>query len=146
MQVLLQKDVKDLGKVGEIVNVKEGYARNFLFPQRLAVKSSEKNSKEYVHLQKMAEIKKKKAVGDRKELAEKVNGQTVTFSMTAGDTDKLFGSVTNTDVSKKLNENGFSIDKKDIDMEAFKMLGQHKAIINFGDDITAEIVVSIERK
>ena len=146
MQVLLQKDVKDLGKVGDIVNVKDGFARNFLFPQRLAVKSSEKNAKEYAHLKKVAEIKSKKAVGERKELADKVNGQTVSFEMTAGDTDKLFGSVSSVDVSKKLGAMGFSIDKKDISMDIIKMLGQHKAAINFGDDITAEIVVSIEKK
>lgn len=146
MRVVLQKDVKDIGKVGEVVSVKNGFARNFLFPRRLAVEASEKNVKQWEHLQKVAEAKKKKAQGERKELIEKINGQTVSFKVEASESDKLFGSISNHDISKKLEELNFSIDKKDIYLEPIKVLGQHKAEIKLGEDLVAEINVLVERK
>lgn len=146
MKVVLQKDVKDLGKVGEVVNVKNGFARNFLFPRRLAVEASEKNVKQWEHLQQVAEAKKKKAHGERKELIDKINGQTVSFNVEASESDKLFGSITNHDISKQLEELNFMIDKKDIHLEPIKVLGQHKAEVKLGEDLVAEINVLVERK
>lgn len=146
MKVVLQKDVKDLGKVGEVVSVKNGFARNFLFPRKLAVEASEKNVKQWEHLKQVAEAKKKKAQGERKELIEKVNGQTVNFKVEASESDKLFGSISNHDISKKLEELNFSIDKKDIHLEPIKVLGQHKAEVKLGEDLVAEINVLVERK
>ena len=72
MKIILQKDVKDLGKVGDLVNVTAGYARNFLFPRRLGVEATESKEKEWKHLQKVSEIKQKKVISERKELAEKI--------------------------------------------------------------------------
>ncbi|MCB0343357.1 MAG: 50S ribosomal protein L9 [Pseudobdellovibrionaceae bacterium] len=145
MKVVLQKDVKDLGKVGEAVNVTAGYARNFLFPRKLAVEATENRIKEWEHLKKVAEIRKKKAVNDRKGLIEKVSGATVTFKAAAGETDKLFGSIVAKDISDELEKQGFSIDRRDIKVEAIKVLGQHQAVIDLGDDLKAEIVVIVER-
>ncbi|MEZ4871421.1 MAG: 50S ribosomal protein L9 [Bdellovibrionales bacterium] len=146
MKVLLKQDVKDLGKAGSIVNVKNGFARNFLFPKSLAVEASDKNEKALAHIQKMAEIKAKKAIGDRKQIIAKLEGVTVTFSMSASDSDKLFGSVVANDVSIKLSEMGIEVDKRDIILEPIKMVGQHKAKIDFGDDLNAEIAVVVERQ
>lgn len=146
MKIILKTDVKDLGKAGELVNVKNGYARNFLFPRNLATEASEKNEKQMTHLNKLAEIKKKKAVSDRKELLAKLEGLTVTFQETASEADKLFGSVTAFDLSNKLSEMGHEIDKRDITLEPIKMVGQHKATIDFGDDIKTDITVAVERK
>ena len=146
MKVILQKDVKDLGKVGDLVNVTQGYARNFLFPRRLAEQATEKNVKQLEHQQKVAEIKKKKVVSERKELIDKLNGVTVTFQRQASEDDKLFGSVTNLDISKELDKQGFSVDKRDIEIpEAIKVLGQHKAVVNLGADLNAELVVAVEK-
>ena len=145
MQVILQKDVKDLGKVGDVVNVSQGYARNFLFPNKMAAQSSEKNVKDWAHHKQVADMKLKKVASDRKEFAEKVNGQTVNFKMAASEADVLFGSVTAIDVSKELGKAGFEVDKRDINLEAIKTLGQFKAKINFGSDVTAEVTVSVER-
>ena len=146
MKVILQKDVKDLGKVGDLVNVAQGYARNFLFPRRLAEQATEKNIKQLQHQQKVAEIRKKKAVSERKDLIEKLNGVTLTFKLQAGEEDKLFGSVTTLDISKELESQGFSIDKRDVEIpEAIKVVGQHKANVNLGANLVAELIISVEK-
>ena len=145
MKVLLKQDVKDLGKAGKIVNVKNGYARNFLFPRSLAVEASDKNEKALAHLNKLAEIKAKKALGNRKQLLEKLEGVTVTFKMSASESDKLFGSVVANDVSKKLSEMGYEVDKRDIQLEPIKMVGQHQAKIVLGEDLSLELPVNVER-
>lgn len=145
MKVILQKDVKDLGRVGEVVNVAQGYARNFLFPRKMALQATDNKIKEWQHLQKVAEIQKKKALNDRQELVNKLNGVTVTFSMQAGEDDHLFGSVTALDISRELEKQQFSVDKKDIHVEPIKILGQHKAEIVLGDNLKTEITISVER-
>ena len=147
MKVILQKDVKDLGKVGELVNVKQGYARNFLFPRQLAQVATEENVHEWAHLSKVADIKKKKALSGRQELIKKLQGQTLNFKLeAAGDSEKLFGSVTNMDISKQLEQNGFSVDRRDIHLdEPIKLLGQHKASVKMGDGLEAEITIVVEK-
>lgn len=146
MKVILQKDVKDLGKVGDLVNVAQGYARNYLFPRKLAEQATEKNIKQLEHQKKVAEIKKRKAMGERKELIEKINGLTLSFKGQSGEEDKLFGSITHLDISKELESQGFSIDKRDIVLpEPIKFLGQHKAAVSFGPDLKAELVISVEK-
>ena len=102
--------------------------------------------KEFEHLTRVAEIKKKKAVDERKSVLDKINGQSVQFEVQAGDTDKIFGSVTTMDISDKLEELGFSIDKRDIHLEEpIKMLGQHKAAVKLGEGLEAEVVVIVDR-
>lgn len=146
MKVILQKDVKDLGKVGDLVNVSMGYARNFLFPRKLALEATETKVKEWEHLKKVAEAKKKKAVSERKDLLAKINGTALQFKAAAGETDKLFGTITTADISRELQNKGFSIDRRDIHVdEAIKVLGQHKAIIKYGEGLEAQIVISVER-
>lgn len=146
MRVILQKDVKDLGKVGDLINVTSGYARNFLFPRRLATEATEKKVKEYQHLKKVAEIKKKKAVAERKEVISKLEGVTLTFKMDAAEKDKIFGSVTNKDISDQLEQQGYMVDKRDIYVEPIKMLGQHQARVKLGDGAEATLIVVVERK
>lgn len=146
MKVILNKDVKDLGKIGEMVQVKPGYARNFLFPRRLAAEATEKRVKEFKHLQVVAEAKQAKAVEGRKELLSKVQGQTVQFVVEAAPDEKLFGSIGALDIARKLEALGFPIEKRDVVIDdAFKVLGQHKAKVVLGKDLEAEITVSIER-
>jgi large subunit ribosomal protein L9 len=146
MKVILQKDVKDVGKVGDLVNVSEGFARNFLFPRKLASEATEKRVKEWEHLKRVAEAKKKKAVAERQELLGKVTGTTVTFKLAAGDNDRLFGTVTTTDISKELGKVGHSVDRRDIHLEEpIKVLGQHKAIVRMGEGLEAKIMINVER-
>ena len=147
MKVILQEDVKNLGKVGDLVSVSNGYARNFLFPRRLAAEATEKKGAEWKHLQQVAEIRKKKAVTKRKELIEKLSGVTLTFQVEAGETDKIFGSITNHDVSDALEVQGYEVDKRDIELDdSIRVLGQHKAMVNLGEGLQTEITLVVERK
>ncbi len=147
MKVILQQDVKDLGKIGELVNVTQGYARNFLFPRKLAVVATEKRVTEWNHLKKVAEIKKKKAMSTRHEVVNKLQGITLTFQLEASaETEKLFGSVTTHDISKKLESQGFQVDRRDIVLEeAIRQLGQHQAKVKFGEGLEAELTIIVEK-
>jgi large subunit ribosomal protein L9 len=146
MKVILQKDVKDVGKVGEVVSVSAGFARNFLFPRKLASEATEKRVSEWEHLNRVAETKKKKAVAERQELLKKVTGSAVKFKAPAGDSDKLFGTVTTTDISRELEKQGFSIDRRDIHLEEpIKLLGNHKATVRFGEGLEATLQIVVER-
>jgi large subunit ribosomal protein L9 len=147
MKVILQKDVKDVGKVGDLVTVSEGFARNFLIPRKLAAVATEGRVHEYEHLKRIAEVKKKKAVVERQDLLKKINGTSVKFKVSAAaEGDKIFGSVTTTDISKELDKLGFSIDRRDIHLEEhIKILGTHKAIVKMGEGLEASIQVVVER-
>ncbi len=146
MKVILQKDVKNLGKVGDLVNVSNGYARNYLFPRKMALEATEKRVNEFSHLKRVAEAKKKKAVAERQDLIKKLQGVNIVIKASAGETDKLFGAVTNNDISNELEKHGYEIDRRDIYLEEpIKMLGQHKATVKLGDGIEAELSVAIER-
>lgn len=146
MKVILQKDVKDLGKVGELVSVSSGFARNFLFPRKLAAEATEKRVKEWEHLKRVADAKKKKAVAERQELLSKMNGVSVKFKVAAAESDKIFGTITTRDISNELEKAGFSVDKRDIHLdEPIKVLGTHKATIKMGEGLTANIQIAVER-
>lgn len=146
MKVILSKDVKDVGKVGELVNVSEGFARNFLFPRKLAAEATEKRVKEWEHLKRVADAKKKKAVAERQAVLAKITGTTVTFKVAAGENDKLFGTVTTSDISKELEKAGHSVDRRDIHLEEpIKVLGQHKALVRMGEGLEAKILIAVER-
>lgn len=147
MKVILQKDVKNLGKVGDLVSVKQGYARNYLFPRQLAVVATENKVSEWTHLKKVADIKKKKAMAGRQELIKKMQGLTLNFKLeAAADSEKLFGSVTTMDISKQLESNGYDVDKRDIHLEEqIKVLGQHKAFVRIGEGLEAELTIVVEK-
>ncbi|MFZ3230077.1 MAG: 50S ribosomal protein L9 [Pseudobdellovibrio sp.] len=146
MKVILQKDVKDLGKIGDLVNVSLGFARNLLFPRKLAVEATETKVNEYNHLKRVAESKKKKAMAEKQEFLNKIKGTTVTFKLNAGEGDKLFGTVTTLDISKQLEKLGHSVDRRDIHLEEpIKVLGTHKAIIRYAEGFEAAIQVAVER-
>jgi large subunit ribosomal protein L9 len=148
MKVILQEDVRNLGKVGDVVKVADGFARNFLLPRRLAVEATEKRVKEWTHLNQVAEAKKKKAVGARKEILEKLAKETVNFKMeTAEGGDKLFGAITSSDIAEELAKVGYNIDRKEIVLDGpIKILGQHKAKVKLGEGLETEIKISVERK
>ena len=146
MKVILQKDVKDVGKVGEVVSVSDGFARNFLFPRKFATEATEKRVQEWEHLKRVGEAKKKKAVAERQALLAKVSGNSVKFKVAAGDSDKLFGTITTTDISKELEKSGHSIDRRDIHLdEPIKLLGTYKATIRLGEGLEASLQVVVER-
>jgi large subunit ribosomal protein L9 len=147
MKVILQKDVKDLGKIGDLVTVSLGFARNMLFPRKLAIEATETRVNEWNHLKRVAESKKKKASAERQEFLNKIKGSTVTFKLNAGENDKLFGTVTTLDISKGLEKLGFSVDRRDIHLEEpIKVLGTHKATIKYSEGLETSIQIAVERQ
>ena len=107
---------------------------------------TESKVKEWEHLKKVSEAKKKKALEEKKAIVSKLNGLTLNFKATAGDSDKLFGAVTHLEISKELEKHGFSVDKRDIVLdEQIKILGKHKAHVKFAEGLVAELSINVER-
>ena len=147
MKVILQKDVKNVGKVGELVQVSNGYARNFLFPRKLALEATERRMKEWEHLKNTAEVKKKKAQAARSTIIEKLNGITLIFKRKTGNSDKIFGSVTSADISAELEKLNFEVDKKDILIdENIKNIGEYSVKIKFSEGQEAAIKILVEKE
>ncbi len=144
MKIFLREDVRNLGKIGEIVNVSDGYARNFLFPKKLAVEANTKNIKEFEHQKRVIQEKAAKIREASRSVAEKLSALTLTIKAKAGEEDKLFGSVTNMDIAEALRAEGFDIDKKKITMEEpIKRLGLHSVEVKIHPEISATVKVHV---
>lgn len=147
MQVILRENVKDLGHIGDLVNVKEGYARNFLIPKGFAVEANPKNIKALEHEKRKIHELAKKAKASAEELALKVSGATVTIKAKAGEEDKLFGSVTAMDIADALKKEGMDIDKKKIVMEEpIKRLGNYTINVKIHPDVSAQLNIQIVKE
>ena len=145
MQLILLEKVVNLGQLGDIVKVKDGYGRNFLIPQGKAKRATEKNKAEFEV--RRAELEKQQAaiLADAQARAEKLEGLMVQISQKAGVDGKLFGSVTNTDIAEALNAQGFEVAKADIRMPNghLKQIGDYPITIDLHSDVTANITVSV---
>jgi len=144
MKVFLREDVEKLGKIGDIVNVADGYARNFLFPRKAAVEANEKNIREFQHHKRVIAEKADKVRQEHASLADKLSAVTLTIKAKAGEEDKLFGSVTNMDVAAALHAEGYDIDKKKIVMdEPIKRLGEYSVEVRIYGDVSAQVKVQV---
>ncbi len=145
MQVVLLKDVAKLGVKGDIVNVTEGYARNFLYPRNLASPASEGKLKEISNQRQAQADKKQKQEAAAKELAAKISNLTVVLNAKVGEGGRLFGAISNKDVADGLKkQHGYDIDKKKIVLkEPIKNLGTHKITIKIHPVAQAEISVQV---
>ena len=148
MKVIFLKDVKGTAKKGEMKEVSDGYARNFLIPKGVA-KEATASSINDLNKQKTAEsLKKQKEEQDAKDLAEKLKAITVTMYSKAGDGGKLFGSITSKDIAERLNkEHKIDIDKRKILLDDhIKMLGSHTVPVKLHQNVTAEFRVEVKQK
>ena len=145
MRIILQKDVKNLGLAGDIVSVKKGYARHFLFPKKWAIPFTEGSAAEAKHRQKVIESKKKKALNSRQGLVENLKDIELSFIKEADEkTGHLFGSLTVFEISKALQQKGFEVDKRVIKQDLpIKEVGEHKVLLDFGGDLKTEVKVDI---
>ena len=148
MKVILQKDVKGVGRTGDILRVKKGFARNFLLPRQLALVATESKVKEWDHLQKMATIKKQKRKMDHKEVLDKVSQTVLEFCVEASEkSDKIFGSITSTHIVEALEKKGFHFDRKDIYTSGpIKTLGLHEVRIELGADLKTSLKLEVKAK
>lgn len=144
MKVILLKDVKALGKRGDVKDVADGYARNFLFTKQLAQPADKANMNSLSHENKLRMIREEQALEKAKNLGAELEKKTITLKAKAGDAGRLFGSVTTADVSAALEGQGYKVDKRKIELpETIKTLGSFKAILKLHTAVRAEITLEV---
>ena len=142
--VILARDVGNLGRIGELVNVRPGYARNYLIPNGLALPSSPKRVAFFEHQKKIVEHKRRLVRAESEKRAGEIKGLTVTVSAKAGESGKLFGSVTNRDISKALAAIGQSIHHKDIKLaDPIRAVGSYDVDVRLEADVASRIKVIV---
>ena len=145
MKIILLQSVRALGNPGDIVNVKSGYARNYLIPHKLAVYANKGNISRIEY-----QIEKSKAIEEQRiielqKIADKLDKVTLKFELKAGEEDKLFGSVTNQMIANQLLEAGYNIEKKDIDIpHSIKTIGSHYVQVYLHKDVTTKIKIKVK--
>lgn len=145
MKVILLQDIKNVGKKEEIINANDGYARNYLFPKKLAIEATNDNLAK-LQAKKTSEANKKKAEIDaNKEIAKKIEKIELIVKAKAGETGKIFGGITSKEISEELKKQyQFDIDKKKIVLkETIKKLGRFLAEIKFGEGINAQLKINV---
>ena len=147
MKVILKEDIPKLGRMGQTVDVARGYGRNYLIPQGKAIVATSKNMKALEHermlIQRKADLARKEAEG----LAGKISGLTLTLSRKVVEEDKLYGSVSVSDIGQALEEAGVAIERKLIKLdEPIKSLGEFKVTIKAYHDVTAELTVQVVKE
>lgn len=146
MEVILKEDVRKLGHKNDIVNVKDGYANNFLFPQGLAILATESAKKQLAETIKQRAHKEEKLVADANAIAEKLNVVTVTIPTKVSQSGKIYGSVNNIQVAEALAAQGFEIDRRKIelkDADRITEIGTYDAIIDVYRGVEATIKVNV---
>ncbi len=144
MKVLLKADVKGTGKKGDVVEVADGYGRNFLIKKGLAMVATASNVNEAQQKKEAAAFHKAEEVKATKALAQELNGKSIPVKIKVGENGKVFGSVTSAHVAESLNAMGFDIDKKKIKMDSVKNVGSYPAEIRLMENISAKITVVVE--
>lgn len=145
MELILKKDVENLGFADDLVTVKNGYGRNFLIPQGLAVLATPSTKKMLAETLKQRAFKEKKIVEDAQKEADKLNGLEIKIASKAGEGDKLFGSVSNANLAEALEKEELTIDKKYISIAGglVKRIGQYEATIRFHRDVVANLTFDV---
>ena len=147
MKVILREDVPDLGSTGDVVNVKDGYARNYLIPKLLAVQASTKSMRQMEHQKKLIESHKSKVRKDAHIMAEDIEKISCTIPMLVGEQDKLFGSVTSKDIEEALVQEGINISRKRIILEEpIRSLGVYTVDVRLHTNVTAKLKVWVVAK
>ena len=147
MKVILKEDVHNLGQQGDVVEVKAGYARNYLMPQKLAILFTKQQKKSIEEAQIVEKRKLEREKDQLESVLKQVEDLNLSLKMQSEEDDKLFGSVTKLDIVKLLEENGITIDKKYIDLSSpIKTLGEHKVNIVFTKEMSASFTLAVEKE
>jgi len=140
VRIILLQDFEDLGKAGEQIDVKDGYARNFLFPKGLALKADKNSIKRFQEMARLKDKKKDRALKQSRELAEKLQAVSLTVPVQVGEEDRVFGAVTSIEIAQQLKDKGYDIDKRQILLEEpIKALGIFEIPIKLHSEITTSI-------
>ncbi len=147
MQIILQQDVEKLGTRGQVLEVKEGYARNYLLPRKLALEASPTNMK---RLEKMRAVFAKHEATEKEaaeKLAEMLNGLSLTLSRKAGENDQLFGSVTSADIADAIAAQGYTVDKRKIQLvDPVKLVGEYQVPVKLHREVTASVKLTVQKE
>lgn len=145
MEVILREDVANLGKMGEVVRVRDGYARNYLLPRKLVLIANKKNLKSFEHQKRVVADQRGRVVKQAETLAEKLAALSLVFPVKAGEEGKLFGSVTNIDIVDTLLGQGHEVERAMVRMPdgPLKQVGDHPIQIALHGDVVVTITVSV---
>ena len=147
MKVILKEDVQNLGQQGDVVEVKSGYARNYLMPQKLAILFTKQQKKSIEEAQIVEKRKLEREKDQLESVLKQVEDLNLSLKMQSEEDNKLFGSVTKLDIVKLLEENGITIDKKYIDLTSpIKTLGEHKVSIVFTKEMSGSFTLAVEKE
>jgi large subunit ribosomal protein L9 len=144
MEVILKEDIVNLGKIGEVVRVRDGYARNYLLPRGLVLIANKKNLKSFEHHKRVIAGQREHALRQAQALGEKLAALSLLIPVKAGEEGKLFGSVTNIHIEKALKAMGFEVERRKIHLdEPIKTLGDYEVPIRLAADVRATVKVSV---
>ncbi|KAF5028404.1 50S ribosomal protein L9 [anaerobic digester metagenome] len=148
MKVILLEDVKNVGKKGTIINAKDGYARNFLFPKNLAIEATDVNLKNLENAKKQKEAKEKELLEEAKQLEEKLMQITIVIKTKTGENGKLFGSITTKELAEILEkDHGFVFDKKKLELDdTIKSVGEYFVKVRLHPTVNAKVKVIVTEK
>lgn len=144
MRIILKEDVKNVGSMGQIIDVSDGFARNYLIPKGLAVPANTRNIRELEHQKKVIQERAKKVKITAQTISEKLSNIKLILKAKAGEEGKLFGSVTTKDISDALKNEGFEIDKKKIIIdEPIKRLGEYTVTVKLHPDVSSQVRLEV---
>lgn len=148
MKVILLEDVKNVGKKGSLINAKDGYARNFLFPKNLAIEATPTNLKNLENAKKLQEEKEKEIYEEAKKLEEELMKITIVIKSKAGENGKLFGSITTKEIAETLEaDKGINIDKRKFELdEVIKAVGEYSVKVRLHPKVAAKMSVIVTEK
>jgi large subunit ribosomal protein L9 len=144
MKVILKEDVKNIGSMGQILDVADGFARNYLVPRGLAMEANIKNVKSLEHAKRVVQEKAKKIRSQAQDLSTRITNTTIVIKAKAGEEGKLFGSVTTMDIAEQLKNEGIDIDKKKISLdEPIKRLGTYTVNVKLHPEVSTPVQVEV---
>jgi len=146
VQVVLREDVAKLGKIGELVRVKPGYARNYLLPRGLGVVATEGNIQQIEHERKAAIANAAKLKKSFDAIAQQLSTVTITLTKQAGESDKLYGSVTTKEISDALKAKGFDVEKKRVELPEVRTLGTFEVKAKLAPEVVATFKLEVVKK
>lgn len=147
MKVILRKNQEGLGEIGKVIDVRDGYARNYLIPQKVAYPYAPGYLKMIENEKRAYQARVNREIHDAETLAGALNGVEITIEVQAGEEDKLFGSVTSQMIAEKLAEKGIEVDRRRIELEEpIKMLGTYKVPVKLHQEVSAEVSVNVVKQ
>lgn len=146
MQVILLEDVDNLGAMGDIVTVRDGYARNYLLPRKLAMGATSGRVRELAHKKRIVEDKRRKRTSEQQAFAKQLSAVQLEIPAKVGEDDRIFGTITNADVAEALAQKGYEIDRRKIVIEEpIRALGLYTVQVRLGSEVTAHVSLLVSR-